>query len=100
MTVAPAFFNERLIQDIRDTTVSTGNLVPEGSWHAFFGPNPSVVASVWADIILTDIDLGLKQNDKTERGFRRLLIALHFLWAYPKNAKILAITTGTNKKNG
>ena len=37
-------------------------------------------------------DIGLNESDRSEEGFKRLLIAVHFLWAYPKNAAILAST--------
>lgn len=48
--VDSVLLNERLIQDIRQTTSSRGNLMPEGTWHAFFGPNPNPEArSVFAE---------------------------------------------------
>jgi hypothetical protein len=38
----------------------------------------------------TDIETGLTERDKSDNGFRMHLLAHHFLWAYPKNSKILA----------
>lgn len=66
------------------------------TFMAHYGSSPSVVAVVWCDIITEEIDLGVSAKDKNEKGFRRLLGAMHFLWAYPKNAVILASAMGTN----
>jgi len=63
-----------------------------------FGPSPTVVAVVWSDILSADVELGLKKGDKSEKGFTKVLTALHFLWAYPKNGGILASTVGTSKR--
>jgi hypothetical protein len=64
-----------------------------------YGSNPSVISFVWSDILIrTDIDLGICANDRSEKGFRRLLAALHFLWAYPKNASLLGSTVGVSKR--
>jgi hypothetical protein len=63
-----------------------------------FGCSPSVIAFVWNDIVTTDIDLGLSASDISEKGFKSLLIALHFLFAYPKNNGILASHCGTCKR--
>ena len=46
---------------------------------------------MWFDII-TKSDLGVKRRVKSEKGFKQLLIATHFLWAYLKNRKIFAST--------
>ncbi|CAJ1935487.1 unnamed protein product, partial [Cylindrotheca closterium] len=68
-------------------------------FKAFFGPTPSTICFVWQDILQSkNEELGLHPSDKSEKGFKRLLIALHFLWAYPKNAIILANTTGTSER--
>ena len=64
-----------------------------------FGSTPTVIAFVWSDILTTDIDLGLEMNDKSERGFKKILTAIHFLWAYPKNNGILLSTCATCKQN-
>eukprot|EP00980_Cylindrotheca_fusiformis_P030737 scaffold25337_cov769-Cylindrotheca_fusiformis.AAC.2 len=64
-----------------------------------FGTTPTVVASVWNDIVTTDLDLGLStREDISEKGFKRLLIALHFLFVYPKNDGVLASHFGTCKR--
>ena len=64
-----------------------------------FGLSPSIIAFTWSDILTTDIDLGLAAGDKSEQGFQKFLGAIHFLWAYPKNAGILASTCGTYKRD-
>ena len=60
-----------------------------------FGLSPSVIAFVWSDILTTDIDLGLDVGDKSKQEIRKLLVAIHFVWTYPKNAGILAPMCGT-----
>lgn len=68
-------------------------------FKAHFGESPSTIAFVWESIVKSNpTELGLVQSDKSETGFWRLLIAIHFLWAYPKNAMILATTTGTSER--
>lgn len=64
-------------------------------FKAHYGPSPFAIAFVWNDIATnTDIDFGISENEKDLKGFQRFLIALHFIWAYPKNAVILATTVG------
>jgi hypothetical protein len=56
-----------------------------------YGSSPTIIAILWQDIQEhTDISA----TDKTEKGFRSLLTSIHFLWAYPKNAAILASAVG------
>lgn len=70
-----------------------------GLFKSFFGPSPTTVSFVWNDIVtITDIDFGITESEKDAKGFKKFLRALHFLWAYPKNADILAYTTGTTKR--
>ena len=64
-----------------------------------FGPSPSVIACIWSDILTKDIDLGLNKGDKSKKGFKMFLTSIHFLWAYPKNAGLLASTCSTYKRN-
>jgi hypothetical protein len=54
------------------------------------GSSPVVLANIWYDLTTTNIDTGLTENDKSPVGFKMFLIAHHFLWAYPKNSKMLA----------
>ena len=58
----------------------------------FYGSSPTVVAYVWCDIVTNDDNslFQLSDEEKTENGFKRFLITMHFLWAYPKNATLLS----------
>lgn len=58
----------------------------------FYGSSPAVVANMWFD--MQDKTDAVPEKMKSEAGFKRLLIATHFLWAYPKNAEILAKAFG------
>jgi hypothetical protein len=57
-----------------------------------YGSSPTIVAIMWADIQETDAEMG--EKDKSEKGFKKSLTAIHFIWACPKNASILASTFG------
>jgi hypothetical protein len=63
-------------------------------FKSHYGSSPVVVANIWYDMMTTDINLGLTESDKSDKGFKMLMIALHFLWTYPKNSKILASRFG------
>eukprot|EP00980_Cylindrotheca_fusiformis_P020619 scaffold7681_cov122-Cylindrotheca_fusiformis.AAC.3 len=65
-----------------------------------FGTTPTVVACIWSDIATTeDLDLGINHSkDINEKGFKYLLIALHFLFAYPNNDGVLSTHFGTCKR--
>ena len=65
-------------------------------FKSHYGTNPTRLSFLWCDLI-TSTDIGLEANDRSEKGFKQLLIALHFLWAYPKNATILASTFAISK---
>lgn len=56
-----------------------------------YGSSPVVVAFMWYDLQLHGI---VSERERTERGLRRVLTALHFLWSYPKNRDILATEMG------
>ena len=61
--------------------------------HVFkkhYGSHPAVLARIWYDLC----EWILEESDQTEKGLRNFLIACHFLWAYPKNAQILADSFG------
>ena len=59
-----------------------------------YGSSPIVLARIWS--LMQDTAINMTDNDKTEKGFRQLLVAIHFLWAYPKNAQILADSFSIN----
>lgn len=89
----------RTISGLGSITINDYNPTNIATFKEHFGPSPSVIAAVWSDILTTSIDLGLLPDDKSEKGFKKLLTAIHFLWAYPKNAGILASTCGTYKRD-
>jgi hypothetical protein len=43
-------------------------------------------------MMTTNICLKLTISDKSDKGFDKFLMAHHFLWAYPKNSKLLVST--------
>ena len=49
----------------------------------FYGSSPAVIANMWYNL-QEKIDV-VPPNMKTEKGFKKILIAIHFLWVYPKN---------------
>ena len=51
----------------------------------FYGSTPIVLTDIWHDMMTTDICLKLT-------NLYKFLMAHHFLWAYPKNSKLLAST--------
>jgi hypothetical protein len=59
-------------------------------FRSHYGSSPVVLANIWYDLTTTNIDTGLTENDKSPVGFKMFLIAHHFLWAYPKNSKMVA----------
>jgi hypothetical protein len=59
----------------------------------FYGLTRVVLTHIWHDMMTTDISLQLTISDKSDKGFDKFLVAQHFLWAYPKNSKLLASTS-------
>jgi hypothetical protein len=60
-------------------------------FHANYGSSPLVLATQWFDLIHADLP---NFREKDRRGFHMFMTAHHFLWAYPRNAKILAAHMG------
>jgi hypothetical protein len=58
-------------------------------FKSHYGSSPVVLANQWYDLMTTELHVGLTEADKSDKGFKMFLIVHHFLWAYPKNAKIL-----------
>ena len=69
----------------------------EDDFKSYFGSTSTQISFLWYDVI-TISDIGVKAKNRSEKGFKRFLIALHFLWAYPKNAAILASTFSVSKR--
>ena len=59
------------------------------SFKKYYGSSPHVVAALWSDLQATE-GCNIPDKYKSEKGFFEFCIVLHFLWAYPKNADILA----------
>jgi hypothetical protein len=60
-------------------------------FKAHYGSSPIVLANQWYDLMTSAIpDLAKTEVDNSEKGLRSFFTAHHFMWAYPKNAKILA----------
>jgi len=66
----------------------------EANWDKFkqhYGVTPRVAATVWNDLCTTDIENAkLEDGEKRAKGLSFFLMALHFLWANPKNRHLLA----------
>jgi hypothetical protein len=62
-------------------------------FHAHHGSAPLDLADQWCDLMQnenTPEDLQLTTKEKSEKGLKRHLVTHFFLWACPKNAKMLA----------
>lgn len=80
--------------------ITTENCTPKNikKFKNHFGNTPAEIAYVWSDVLRTEIDLGLDPSDMSEKGFKKILTAIHFLWAYPKNNGLLSATCTTCKR--
>ena len=62
----------------------------EEIFKTHYGSTPLALASMWYDMTTTSI-AGAKLDEKEKlRGFKMFMAVHFFLWAYPKNAKLLA----------
>ena len=52
-------------------------------WH--YGSSPLVVATIWYDMCHSGHAV-LQPKDKTLKGFKHYMVAMFFLWVYPRNA--------------
>ena len=58
-------------------------------FHAHFGSTPLVVANIWANLCdATMPEARMSEKEKSDRGFKRFMIAHCFLWVCPKNAMV------------
>jgi hypothetical protein len=57
------------------------------TFNEHYGSCPVVLSRMWNDILSTRADLS--KSDRTVKGFRKFLMAHHFVWAYPKNTELL-----------
>ena len=59
-------------------------------FKAHFGSTPLVIADIWHDLCHTTIEEAqLEEREKSEKGFKRYMIGHFFLWAHPKNIKLM-----------
>ena len=65
----------------------------ELEFHKHYGSSSSVISSMWVDL---SIHSNLKKSEEGEKGFKQFMVAMHFVWAKPKNASILASTMGVS----
>ena len=62
----------------------------EAEFKAHFGPAPRTATQIWNDTCTTNAEEAkLTKKEKSEKGLGEFLAALHFLWANPKNCKVL-----------
>ena len=69
-------------------------------FKSHYGSTPVVLCSIWYDLATNKIEgLKMTRKDKSDKGFLMFLVAMHFLWVYPKNAKTLGSRFGICDKN-
>ena len=85
----------RYISGLSDITQDEIKDHHNDDFKSHYGSNSTHISVMWSDILM---QLDLKKEDKSENRFKRLLIAIFFLWAYPKNAAMLASTFGVCKR--
>ncbi len=59
----------------------------EEEFHKHFGSSSSVIATIWSDLLVFS---DLEEKEKGKKGCKQHMVAMHFLWAWPKKASILA----------
>ncbi len=67
----------------------------EEEFHKHYGLSPLDVSCVWKDLcqnddLLSDFGLSLTAKEKSEKGFKRFLAAIYWMWCRPKNASMFA----------
>jgi len=85
----------RTIKALPNITIRDYNKKNLKRFLSHFGNSPYELSFVWAHL-LQSTDSGLDVKDKSEKGFKKILTACHFLWARPKNNEILATACGYN----
>ena len=60
----------------------------------FYGINALTISNIWIDMMHFEYDNKLKVHDyeRSMKGLKKFAIALHWLFAYPRNAKLLGNT--------
>ena len=59
-------------------------------FKAHYGSSPLVIADIWHDLCHTSIkEAHLEEKEKSEKGFKRFMLAHFHLWSYPKNIRLM-----------
>jgi hypothetical protein len=59
-------------------------------FKAHYGSSPFVIANIWSDLCTTTIEgARLKEEEKLEKGFKKFMIGMFFLWTYPKSMQLM-----------
>ena len=61
----------------------------EKKFRALYGSSPLDLAGIW-----NDLSNRLGKEEQDDKGMKAYLKAVHFLWAYPKNAQVLGSMFG------
>jgi hypothetical protein len=85
----------RTIKALPNITVDDYNDKNVKRFLAHFGSSPYELSFVWAHL-LQSTDSGLDAKDKSEKGFKKIMTACHFLWVRPKNNQVLSTACGYN----
>jgi hypothetical protein len=60
-------------------------------FHQHFGLSPLDAASMWHDLMETDIaEAQVSEKEKSQKGYKQFMAAHFWLWVYPKNSSLLA----------
>lgn len=93
--------NNVLVKGLKAVGFSPGriarvsNATNNGRFRAHYGSSPLDVAEMWYDLCHTDIpESKLPMKDKNERGFKRFLVSLFWLFTKPKNQELMASRFG------
>jgi hypothetical protein len=69
-------------------------------FKAHYGSSPLVVANIWSDLCSTTIEGAcLEEKEKLEKGFKKFMLGMFFLWTYPKNMQLTTIVVSESLIN-
>ena len=64
-------------------------------FKSLYGSSPSTVAMIWSEMIQSTKIL----KEEERNSFKSFMVAMHYLWARPKNSTILAVTMGISERD-
>ena len=70
----------------------------EIEFRKHYGSSSLDIAEMWYDLLQLKKEAKLKEKERGERGFKRFLIAMYWLWTYPKNTSMTASRFGICKE--